>query len=97
MHEQLMREFAERAEATIELPDLVRIEGRARERRRTQLATLTVTAVAVLAVVAFLAFRPGADRTVPAPKPDTPDLVVQNPVPDKELAAGREYTVEAYG
>jgi hypothetical protein len=97
MHEQLMREFAERAEATIELPDLARIEGRARERRRTQLTTLTVTAVAVLAVVAFLAFRPGADRTVPAPKPDSPDLVVQSPVPDKELAAGREYTVEAYG
>jgi hypothetical protein len=97
MHEQLMREFAERAEATIELPDLARIEGRARERRRTQLATLTVTAVAVLAVVALLAFRPGADRTEPAPKPDTPDLVVQAPVPDKEVAAGREYTVEAYG
>ncbi|MET0524520.1 MAG: hypothetical protein ABWZ91_06955 [Nocardioides sp.] len=96
MHEQLMREFAERAEDTIDLPDLAQLEVRGRRLRRGRLTAVATAAVTVLVAGTLVATARGDERTAPPPS-DGPGVVLDDPVPDKELAAGREYTVEVYG
>ena len=97
MHEQMIREFTRRAEATVELPDLAEIEDRARHRRRSRLTTLALAA-AVILVAGTVAVTAGGDDDRAAPPPsEHPGVVLQDPVPDKELAAGRGYTVAVFG
>jgi hypothetical protein len=96
MHEQLMREFTERAESGIELPDLARIEVRGRQLRRGRFAALAAVAATILVAGTVVATARGDDRTAPPPS-DGPGVVLNDPVPDKELAAGREYTTATYG
>jgi hypothetical protein len=56
-----------------------------------------VAAAAILVAGAVFVIAGGDDdRTAPSP-PEHPSVVLDDPVPDKELAAGRVYTVAVYG
>jgi hypothetical protein len=97
MHEQLIREFADRAEAEVELPDLQGIEERAHLRRRNRhVSTAVAVAVAVAAVGVGVLSGTGDDRSAPPPSQD-PGLQVDDPVPEKQVAAGREYLTRVFG
>ena len=61
MDDQLIREFAERAEATVELPDLAEILARGQQQRRRRRTVVTVVVAACL-VVATGGGHPGEDR-----------------------------------
>jgi hypothetical protein len=98
MHEQLFREFTERAEAEIALPDLSALEERGRRLRhdRTRAAVAAVAAAVVLVVgTVVIVLTGGRDEVQPAPSPD--QNIVQEPVHDEELSAGRQYTVPVWG
>ena len=99
MHEELIREFVERAEAGVRLPALKELQDRGRRRHRNRLASVAVAAVFVAAAtgVGILASTGGGEgRTDPAPA-ETPAVHLDVLVPNKQVAAGREYTNPVFG
>ena len=74
MHEQLIREFAERAEASVQLPDLDALEERGHRRHRNRLASVAAAAVLAVAVtgVGILASTGGDDGRSRRRRPPTP-------------------------
>lgn len=98
MHEQLIREFVERAEAEVHLPDLATLELRGHHRRRNRQAAAAIAAVMAVAAIGIgiLGSTGNTDRNAPAPSQD-PGSQFDDPVPDKQVAAGREYRVVVFG
>ena len=99
MHEQLIREFAERAEAGVRLPDLNELQDRGRRRRRNNLASAVVAAVFAVAAtgVGILVTTAGDDGRSAPPPAETPGADLDVLVPEKQVAAGREYTHPVFG
>ena len=99
MHEQLIREFAERAEAGVRLPDLKELEDRGHRRHRNRLASAALAAVLVVAAtgVGILVGTAGDDGRATPPPADTRGVDVDILVPGKQVAAGREYTNPVFG
>jgi hypothetical protein len=98
MHEQMIREFAERAEASVRLPDLTALEERGHRRHRNRLASAAAAAaLVVIATGVGILSTAGDDGRATPPPIDTPRVDLDILVPGKQIAAGREYTNPVFG
>jgi hypothetical protein len=99
MHEELIREFVERAEAGVRLPPLKELQDRGRRRHRNRLASIAAVAVFAAAAtgVGILASTGGGEDRSEPPPAETPAVDLDVLVPNKQVAAGREYTNPVFG